>query len=72
MSILFHPAAVMKTKQLIQETQKLLKTLPENAEWEDLMYRIYVRQKVDQGLRDSAAGRVLTSAQIRKSLGIGA
>lgn len=62
----------MKTKQLIQETNKLLKTLPENAEWEDLMYRIYVRQKIDQGLRDSAARRVVSSAQIRKDLGIAA
>lgn len=62
----------MKTKQLIQETNKLLKTLPANADWEDLMYRIYVRQKIDKGLRDSAAGRVVTSAKIRKSLGIAA
>ncbi|MEO0055190.1 MAG: hypothetical protein RLZZ50_1137 [Verrucomicrobiota bacterium] len=60
----------MKTKQLAQETQKLLKTLPKNAEWEDLMYRIYVRQKVDKGLRDSASGRTCSSDEIRKSLGI--
>jgi len=32
------------------------------------MYRIYVRKKIDSGLKDSAAGRVFTSAQIRKSL----
>jgi predicted transcriptional regulator len=62
----------MKAKQIAAETNKLLKTLPQDAEWEDLMYRIYVRQKVDKGLQDSAAGRVVTSAQIRKALKIAA
>jgi hypothetical protein len=59
----------MKAKQIAAETNKLLKTLPRDAEWEDLMY-IYVRQKVDKGLQDSAAGRVVSSAQIRKALKI--
>ncbi len=62
----------MKAKQIAVETNKLLKTLPQDAEWEDLMYRIYVRQKVDKGLQDSAAGRVVSSAQIRKALKIAA
>lgn len=61
----------MKAKQIAAETNKLLKTLPRDAEWEDLMY-IYVRQKVDKGLQDSAAGRVVSSAQIRKALKIAA
>ena len=34
------------------------------------MSHIYVRKKIDAGLRDSAAGRVFTSKQIRKSLKI--
>ena len=50
----------------------MISGLPEDANWEDLMYQIYVRKKIDSGLRDSAAGRVYTSAQIRKSLKIGA
>ena len=58
----------MKTQQIVRETKELLKTLPATAEWEDLMYRIYVRQKVDKGLQDSLAGRVYTTAQVRKSL----
>jgi hypothetical protein len=58
----------MKIQQIVRETKELLKTLPATAEWEDLMYRIYVRQKVDKGLQDSLAGRVYTTAQVRKSL----
>jgi len=58
----------MKTEQLVRETKELLKTLPATAEWEDLMYRIYVKQKVDNGLKDSAARRVYTTADVRKAL----
>lgn len=34
------------------------------------MYRIYVRQKIDSGLADFAAGRVHSHAQIRKEFGL--
>ena len=34
------------------------------------MRLLYVRKKVDAGLRDSEAGRVFTSEEIRKSLKI--
>ncbi|AHF91150.1 hypothetical protein OpiT1DRAFT_02467 [Opitutaceae bacterium TAV1] len=46
----------MTRAELKRETSQILKTLPEKSDWEDLMYGIYVRKKVDAGLRDSAAG----------------
>ena len=58
----------MKRRDLLKETSRLLKTLPEETSWDDLMYQIYVRKKIEAGLRDSAAGRVATSKQIRKKL----
>jgi predicted transcriptional regulator len=58
----------MKRVELRRETNRTIGGLPKEADWEDLMYRIYVRKKIDSGLKDSAAGRVFTSAQIRKSL----
>ena len=60
----------MKLQELKRETNRLLGKLPAKADWEDLMYHIYVRKKIDAGLRDSAAGRVVTSKQIRKMLKI--
>jgi len=36
------------------------------------MYHIYVRKKIDAGLRDSAAGGFNTSAKYREVLKIGA
>jgi len=60
----------MKLQALKKETNRLLEKLPKDADWDDLMYHIYVRKKVDAGLRDSEEGRVFTSDQIRKSLKI--
>jgi hypothetical protein len=58
----------MKRVDLKREANRMISDLPKVTDWEDLMYRIYVRKKIDAGLRDSAAGRVYTSAQIRKAL----
>lgn len=60
----------MKREELKRETNRLLEKLPDKTDWDDLMYHIYVRKKIDAGLRDSAGGRVVTSAQIRRSLKI--
>jgi len=60
----------MKLQELKKETNLLLAKLPAEADWDDLMYHIYVRKKIDAGLRDSAADRVFTSKQIRKALKI--
>ena len=61
----------MTTTDLKRETLKLIQALPPDAEWSDLMQQIYVRQKIEAGLEDSAAGRVVTSVQIRKALKMG-
>ena len=61
----------MKLQELKRETNRLLGELPSQADWEDLMYLIYVRKKIDDGLRNSASGKVVTSEQIRKALKLG-
>ena len=52
-----------------EEARRIVDQLPENASWEDLIYQIYVRQSIEAGLRDSAAGRVETVADVRRSYG---
>ncbi len=51
------------------QAAKLVRLLPESASWEDLMYEIYVRQKIDSGLADIEAGRVKTHEAICKRFG---
>ena len=45
---------------------RLIRDLPASSSWDDLMYRIYVRQKIEAGLVDIQTGRVHSHAAIRK------
>ncbi len=52
-----------KAKQLMDE-------LPENATWDDAMYKLYVRQSIEQGLEDSRAGRTVDVKKVREAFGL--
>jgi hypothetical protein len=60
----------METKNVKAEARRLIEKLPENSTWDDLMYEIYVRQSVEAGLADSAAGRVKSVEQVRQHFGL--
>lgn len=45
--------------------------LPDGATWDDVMYRIYVRQKIDAGMRDVENGDTVTNAEVRRRFGTG-
>jgi hypothetical protein len=49
---------------------RLIRTLPSSSSWDDLMYRIYVRQKIEAGLADLHNGRAHSHDSIRKEFGI--
>jgi hypothetical protein len=49
---------------------RLIRDLPKSSSWDDLMYRIYVRQKIEAGLADLRAGRVHSHEAIRRELGV--
>ena len=53
-----------------EEVHRLADTLPDNASWEDVMERIYVRQAIERGLADSEAGCVSTTEEVRARLGL--
>ncbi len=46
----------------------LLDTLPDDASWEDVQYHLYVRQQIDAGLQDEAAGRLIDTDEMRRRL----
>jgi hypothetical protein len=60
------PSATAKRKGVKASAIKLVRGLAPAATWDDLMYRIYVRQKIDAGLDDIRAGRVHSHAAIQK------
>jgi predicted transcriptional regulator len=50
--------------------RQLADTLPDDATWDDVMYRIYVHQAIDAGLRDAAVGRLVDVAEVRRQFGL--
>jgi hypothetical protein len=53
----------MDTPSVKEEARRLIEALPDDSTWEDLMHRIYVRQAIEAGLKDS--GRVVDVEEIR-------
>jgi hypothetical protein len=45
------------SKSIKSAAAQLVRDLPDSASWDDLMYEIFVRQKVEAGLADLKAGR---------------
>jgi hypothetical protein len=64
--------STMETGNIKEQAHQLLNTLPESATWEDLMYRIYVRQAIEAGLKDSDQGRTVDVKEVRKRFGLSA
>lgn len=60
----------MQAQSIKQQAKELLDNLPNNATWEDVMYRIYVRQAIDAGVQDSDAGRTMDVKEVRKRFGL--
>jgi len=60
----------MDEQKVKEEARRIVDELPENASWDELMYRIYVRQAIDAGLEDSEAGRTTDVADVRKKFGL--
>jgi predicted transcriptional regulator len=60
----------MQSGSIKEQACRLLDDLPESATWEDLMYRIYVRQAVEAGIRDSDNGRTVDVKEVRRRFGL--
>jgi len=48
----------------------IVDALPDDATWDDVMYRIYVRQEIDAGLHDEAAGRIVSQVEAEQLFAI--
>jgi hypothetical protein len=47
---------------------KMIKNLPDNAKTEDILEAIYVRKKIEKGLKDSEEGRLFTHQEAKERL----
>lgn len=60
----------MQTISIKEEAGCLVDQLPNYSTWDDLMYEIYVRQAVEDALKDSKAGRTGDVKEVRKKFGL--
>lgn len=63
-------SAAEKNTSIKKEAARLVRELPESASWDDLMYEILVRQKIEAGLTDLKEGRKHDHASIRREFGV--
>ena len=51
-----------------EEVRKILEQIPDNSSYEDIQYHIYVREKVERGLKDVEDGRVLSQQEVERRM----
>jgi hypothetical protein len=49
-----------------EQAKKVLESLPDDASWEDIMYKMYVSEKISAGLRDVNEGKVTSHEDVKK------
>ena len=48
--------------------RQIIDHLPEQATWDDIMYELYVKSKIEEGLADIEAGRTVPHEQLKAEL----
>ena len=51
-----------------KKIEKILEGVPDTATFEDIQYHIYVREKIEKGLRDVRKGRILSQEEVEKRM----
>ena len=51
-----------------EEVRKLLDQIPDDSSFEDIQYHIYVREKIERGLKDAEQGRVLSQEEVERRM----
>lgn len=57
-------------RDLKEEAKRLIDSLPSLSSWEQLMYEIYVREAIENGLADSLEERKTSVEEVRAEFGL--
>lgn len=49
-----------------EEAKKLIDKLPDQANWDDIMYEFYVRKKLEVAFKAAEEGRVVPHEEVKK------
>jgi len=59
-----HPTQTPKA-----QAHDLIDQLPDDASWDDLMYRLELHASIERGVTDSEAGRVTSQEEVERRFG---
>ena len=59
-----------QSNDIKSDAHRMIDALPDTATWDDVMYRVYVRQCVEAGIEDADAGRVMNVEEVRRKFGL--
>jgi predicted transcriptional regulator len=60
----------MQPVDIKSDAHRLIDALPSDATWDDVIYRIFVRQRIEAGIADADAGRVVDVEEVRRRFGL--
>lgn len=49
-----------------EEAIKTISRLPEEASWDEIMYKIYVKRKIEEGLKAADEGRTVSHEVVKE------
>lgn len=51
------------------EALRLIARLPEGVSWDEIMYEMYVKRKIEDGLRAADEGRTVSHEEVKELFG---
>jgi predicted transcriptional regulator len=51
-----------------QAARQMIDQVPDQASWDDIMYELYVKQKLEKGLKAVEEGRTLSHGEAKRRL----
>lgn len=51
-----------------EDAIKLIQKMPDNCTYEDIQYELYVKAKIEAGIKDVEEGRVISHEQLKKEI----
>jgi predicted transcriptional regulator len=51
-----------------EEVRRMLDHIPDDATFEDIQYHIYVREKIEHGLKDIQEGHLLSQEEVEQRM----
>ncbi len=58
----------MQTQTLKQEALDAIQRLPDNADIEEIMYRLYVINQIRQGMQEATEGKGINSEELLRDM----